>query len=194
VGENAALDALVAEASRGEEWALVALYREFQPALLRFLIGLAGGEAEDLAADTWIDMAQALPRFSGNGTGFRRLLFTIARRRAIDHGRKQVRRRTDPMPQMFPDGGSILDVADLVTEADSSFRAIERISVLLPQAQAEVVLLRVVSGLSVGEVAEIVGKSPAAVSVLQSRGLRRLAAKLGDRSKLERESSDRRRR
>lgn len=40
------------------------------------------------------------------------------------------------------------------------------------------VLLRVVAGLSVDQVAAIVGKSPGAVRVIQHRALRRLAAAL----------------
>lgn len=50
----------------------------------------------------------------------------------------------------------------------------------LPREQAEVVALRVVAGLDVGQVARIVGKRPGAVRVLSHRGLRRLAERLGD--------------
>jgi DNA-directed RNA polymerase specialized sigma24 family protein len=46
---------------------------------------------------------------------------------------------------------------------------------LLPDSQAEVVLLRTVAGLSVTEVAGAIGKSETAIRVLQSRGLRKLA-------------------
>jgi RNA polymerase sigma-70 factor, ECF subfamily len=173
------MDALVEAARGGDSSALAALYREFQPALLGFLTGLAGGEAEDLAAETWIDMAQALVRFEGNGTEFRRLLLTIGRRRAIDHGRRRSRRRTEPVDlsrwllQSRED-----DPSTVIGNVDAARSAFRRIAELLPSPQAEVVILRVVAGLSVGEVAQIVGRSPAAVSVLQNRGLRRLATML----------------
>jgi len=178
---DSGLDALVHEARAGATWALAELYREFQPALVGFLAGLAGGDAEDLAAETWVDMAQYLARFDGGGRDFRRVLFTVARRRAVDHRRKQGRRRTDPTNRIEdlqpPDSG---DPARAVEDLDASRRAIRDIRALLPQSQAEVVLLRVVAGLSVGEVARVVNRPPAAVSVLQTRGLRRLATKLGD--------------
>jgi RNA polymerase sigma-70 factor (ECF subfamily) len=45
----------------------------------------------------------------------------------------------------------------------------------LPPAQAEVVVLRTVVGLSVAEVASLVGREPPSVRVLAHRGLRRLA-------------------
>ena len=43
----------------------------------------------------------------------------------------------------------------------------------LPVDQAEVIALRVIAGLETERVAEIVGKRPGAVRVLQHRGLRR---------------------
>jgi len=44
----------------------------------------------------------------------------------------------------------------------------------LSPLQAEVIVLRVLTGLSTGEVAKIVGRSPGAVRVAAHRGLRRL--------------------
>jgi RNA polymerase sigma-70 factor (ECF subfamily) len=179
MADTAALDAMVAEACSGHKEALAGLYREFHGALVGFLFGLVAAEAEDLAAEAWIDMARALPTFQGDGVEFRRLLFTIARRRAVDHGRQRQRRRTDPVdPRQLP-----LPAADdpgaAVVELDASRQAIRQISELLPRPQAEVVLLRVVAGLSVAETARVVGRSANSVSVLQNRGLRRLADTLG---------------
>jgi RNA polymerase sigma-70 factor (ECF subfamily) len=45
----------------------------------------------------------------------------------------------------------------------------------LPADHAEIVLLRVLGGLDVAEVASIVGKTPGAVRVASHRALRRLA-------------------
>ena len=47
---------------------------------------------------------------------------------------------------------------------------------MLPPSQADVALLRVLGGLSIGEVAKILGKRSGAVRVLQHRALRRLAS------------------
>ena len=49
----------------------------------------------------------------------------------------------------------------------------------LPADQAEVIMLRVVAGLDVNRVAQLMGKHPTTVRVLAHRGLRRLAARLG---------------
>lgn len=172
---------LLASAAAGEEWALTVLYRRHHQALVRFLWGLAGGEAEDLAAETWIDASRALGNFEGGDSAFRSLLFTIGRRRAVDHARARGRRRTEPAdPGRLPEIPDADDPADVVTAADAGEDAARRICALLPRDQAEVVLLRVVAGLSVTETAEVVGRSPAAVSVLQTRGLQRLARRLGE--------------
>ncbi|HLX87186.1 MAG TPA: sigma factor, partial [Acidimicrobiales bacterium] len=84
---------ILAAAGAGDEWALGALYREHQPALLQFLWGLVGPSAEDVATETWIATARALRRFHGDERAFRRLLFTIGRRRSVDHFRAIARRR-----------------------------------------------------------------------------------------------------
>jgi RNA polymerase sigma-70 factor, ECF subfamily len=65
-----------------------------------------------------------------------------------------------------------------VVAALSSDEAIRRITALLPPDQAEIVLLRVVAGLSVDDVAGITGRRPGTVRVLQHRALRRLAERL----------------
>jgi RNA polymerase sigma-70 factor (ECF subfamily) len=56
-------------------------------------------------------------------------------------------------------------------------RAVEMLVRDLPSDQAEIVLLRVLGDLSVGQVAAILGKSAGAVRVAQHRGLRRLSRK-----------------
>jgi len=52
------------------------------------------------------------------------------------------------------------------------------VTATLSADQAEVVLLRVLGGLGVEQVAELVGKRPGTVRVLQHRALRRLHAEL----------------
>jgi RNA polymerase sigma-70 factor (ECF subfamily) len=194
VGHNAvkvdALDDLVADARSGHEEALAALYRELHPALLGFLTGLVPDEAEDLASETWIDAAGCLGTFAGGGADFRRLLFTIARRRAIDDGRKRQRRRTQPTDlARLSEPATTQDPGALVADLDSSLQAIRRIAELLSPAQAEIVLLRVVAGMTVSEVAAVVRRPPAAVSLVQHRALRRLADRMKQSSRPDWESS-----
>jgi RNA polymerase sigma-70 factor, ECF subfamily len=162
-------------ARSGEGWALGELFREIHPRLVRFLSAFEQAEAEDLASETWLDLAEALQRFEGDEMSLRALAFTIARRRLIDLQRRRARRPSVPAePSFLEDRGPNGDVeAEAVAELGT--RAAIRQVASLPLDQAEVVLLRVLGGLSVDEVAKIMGKRPGTVRVIQHRALRRLA-------------------
>src|ERR1700721_1411132 len=83
---------LVERAQRGDPEAFRALYRDIQPRLLRYLHTLAGQDAEDIAAETWLQITRDLPAFSGDYDHFRGWTATIARHRALDHLRRAPRR------------------------------------------------------------------------------------------------------
>ena len=157
----------VAAARKGSPWALGSLYRQFQPGLLRLLVVIAPHQAEDLASDVWLEVAGALPRFSGDERGFRGWLYATARHRVIDAYRGQSRRR-----ERRNDDDD--EAAEHV--ASASFAA--RVASVLSPDQADVVLLRVVEGLEVDEVARVLGKQPGAVRALQHQAMRRLARQL----------------
>ena len=56
--------------------------------LVAFLARRVGSEAEELAQETWLRIARALPDFADD-EAFRRYAFTVARRLAIDHYRRR---------------------------------------------------------------------------------------------------------
>ena len=89
---------LLAAAQGGDEQAFAVLWRELQPAVLRYCQVVAAPAAEDLAADTWMAVIGGLERFRGDERAFRAWIFTVARHRAIDWHRQATRRRTDPIP------------------------------------------------------------------------------------------------
>ena len=170
--------AVLAAAQRGDEWAFAELWRELQPAVLRYLRVAAPEAAEDLAADTWVSLIRGLARFRGDEQGFRALIFTAARHRALDWRRQSSRRQAASVPiEDLYDRPAPDDPAEAVLEAQST-RATLALIAELPRNQAEVVTLRMVAGLDVAQVARIVGKRPGAVRTLTHRGLRRLAQRL----------------
>jgi RNA polymerase sigma-70 factor (ECF subfamily) len=176
--------AVLRAARAGEAWAFACLYDRLQPPMVRYLRWREPSLADDLASETWLAVAERLATFDGEETAFRGWVFTIARRRLADHRRQAARRRTSPAPQTkFAAIAAIAadtDPADLVGSRLSAQAAIERLTELLPGDQAEVVVLRVVGGLPVEEVARILGKRPGHVRVLQHRALRRLATRADD--------------
>ncbi len=172
---------LLAAAQAGGEWAIAALYRRHDPALVRYLRARAGADGDDLASQTWLDAARNLASFSGDEDHFRAWLFTIARRRLIDRGRRRTRRLEELVDtQTLADVESVADPADDAVDRLAGEDAARRIVELLPADQADIVLLRVVAGVDVATVAEITGRRPGTVRVMQHRALRRLAQELGD--------------
>jgi RNA polymerase sigma-70 factor, ECF subfamily len=166
------LATLVRQAQHGDEQAFRLVYQAVQPGLLRYLRGLVGDEAEDVASEAWSQIARDLTTFSGDEQGFRGWTATIARHRAMDLLRYQRRRPTVPSDQ-DDDRVAADDTAESAWESVSTQRAV-RLIASLPPDQAEAVLLRVVMGLDVATTAEVLGKRPGAVRAASHRGLRRL--------------------
>jgi RNA polymerase sigma-70 factor (ECF subfamily) len=166
-------------AQAGGESAFAQLYDSYNPLLERYFAARAPSVAEDLAAETWMGAARKLSAFRGDESQFRSWLFTIAHRRLADHWREVKRQGSEPADResladyQAPDDteGSVLDVL-------SGRAAVRRIAGMLTAEQAEVVLLRVVGGLEVEQVARIMGRRPGTVRVIQHRALKRLSREL----------------
>jgi RNA polymerase sigma-70 factor (ECF subfamily) len=178
IGEDFA--AVLGAAQEASEEAFSLLWRDSNPALLRYLRVVAPDSAEDVAAETWVHVVRGLARFRGDEQAWRAWLFTTARRRAIDDGRRRSRRPEAPLNDvpvaLFP---STVDTADVVLEHLSTQSALELLAGL-PRLQAEVILLRVIAGMDTEAVAKLVGRNPGAVRVAAHRGLRRLAQILAE--------------
>ncbi|MFD5425806.1 RNA polymerase sigma factor [Streptomyces sp. NPDC127084] len=181
LGDDAELTAAVLAAQDGSEEAFRTVYRAVHPRLLGYIRTLVGeADAEDVASESWLQIARDLERFSGDADRFRGWAARIARNRALDHIRMRGRR-----PAIGGDETELTgrpaesDTADEAMEALATGRAMELIS-QLPQDQAEAVVLRVVVGLDAKSAAETLGKRPGAVRTAAHRGLKRLAELLGD--------------
>jgi len=166
-------------AQLGDEGAFTTLFREFNPAVVRYLAVLAGRDlAEDLAAETWVAALRGFAAFAGDEKSLRAWLLTIARARWVDSVRAHTRRPelvTDAPPEL----PSAEDVHEQVERGFTTDWALRLIATLPPE-QAEVITLRVVGQLEVADVAELTGKTANHVRVLTHRGLKRLAQALGD--------------
>jgi RNA polymerase sigma-70 factor (ECF subfamily) len=182
-------DGVLAAAQQGDEAAFARLWRDVNPTLVRYLRLFAGEVAEDVAADTWVQVVRRLTDFEGTEVGWRSWVFTTARRRAFDEGRRRARRNatvaaaSQALEAEHPQARTGAEQADTSDTADLAFEHLqtERVMALvaqLPGKQAEAVVLRVVAGLPVEEAARILRCSPGAVRVNAHRGLKRLAVML----------------
>jgi RNA polymerase sigma-70 factor (ECF subfamily) len=173
------LSGAVRNAQQGNSDAFRALYRNTQPRLLRYLYTLVGDDAEDVASETWLQVARDLARFTGDHDDFRGWVTTIGRHRALDHLRHRSRR-----PPAVPVPAE--DLAGLAAADDTAADAIEAVSTdaairliaTLPPDQAEAVLLRAVVGLDADSAGRVLGKRSGAVRTAAYRGLRTLAKRL----------------
>jgi RNA polymerase sigma-70 factor (ECF subfamily) len=162
----------------GDEWAVSRLWRWYQPRLLRYLRGVCGQAADDVASETWLSVGDGLGKFKGDEEAFRSWLFTLAHRRSIDHHRRAARA---PIPTETVPEGSSTDPVELEREHGEALRAALHLLGTLSADQREVVLLRVVAGLEPDRVGAIMGKRPGTVRVLHHRALLQLAQTLKDR-------------
>lgn len=170
---------VLAEAQGGNDEQFAVLWRDVNPALLRYLRVLTPENAEDIAAETWVYVVKGLPRFTGDETAWRAWLFTTARRRLIDQARLRKRHPAEPLDD--------IDAAEVPRSPDTAQVALDNLATesaialltQLPPLQAEVILLRVVAGLDTDVVADLLGKTPGNVRVMAHRGLKRLEELLG---------------
>ncbi|MEV7597989.1 RNA polymerase sigma factor [Kitasatospora sp. NPDC089797] len=171
----------VRAAQEGDEQAFRLLFRTVQPGLLRYLRVLVGGrpesvqDAEDIASETWLQIARDLRGFTGDGDGFRGWAATVARNRAMDHLRARRRRPVADLPVEF-----LVELAagdDTARTALATVGTADALALIsrLPRDQAEAVLLRVVMELDAESAAQVLGKRAGSVRMAAHRGLRRLA-------------------
>lgn len=169
---------ILALAREGDSQAFAEVWRDTHPMLLRYLRVTAGVLAEDVASHTWLKVIESLGSFSGDEPGFRRWLVTIARNHYLDEVRRAGRRPerlVSDVVEVVDERRQFARDAASIAEENLSTDAALRLIATLPREQAEMVMLRVVLGLDVADVADIVGKKPGAVRVAVHRSLRRLA-------------------
>jgi RNA polymerase sigma-70 factor, ECF subfamily len=170
---------VLAGAQGGCDDQFAVLWRDTNPALLRYLRVLAPEQAEDIAAEVWVHVIRNLGRFVGDEAAWRAWLFTTARRRLFDQARSRKRHPAESLDEVSAaEMPSSPDTAQIVMDNLATEAAVGLLS-QLPEAQAEVIMLRVVVGMDTETVAQLLNKTPGNVRVTAHRGLRTLEALLG---------------
>ena len=169
---------LVSQAAAGDSTAMTALLTDLRPYVLRYCrarLGRVAGAtdaADDAAQEVLIAVLQALPRYRDQGRPFEAFVFGIAAHKVADVQRVASRAPipTDVVPdRVDPTPGP----EDVALQRDRARLARDLLE-LLPAQLRELVLLRVVVGLSAEETGRALGMSPGAVRVAQHRALSRL--------------------
>jgi RNA polymerase sigma factor (sigma-70 family) len=165
---------VLAAAQTGAPWALERLYQALSPAVLGYLRVQGAPDPEDLTNEVFLGVFRSIVSFAGGEETFRSWIFTIAHSRLVDERRRNGRR-----PQLADnDRDAYLERSGGDAEQDaldrlSSQRVQDLCDRLVPD-QRDVLLLRLMAGLTIEAIAETLGKSPGAVKALQRRGLANL--------------------
>ncbi|WP_062830105.1 sigma-70 family RNA polymerase sigma factor [Mycolicibacterium brisbanense] len=177
------LDAVVAEAVAGDRNALQEVLEIIRPIIVRYVrarVGTterSGLSADDVAQEVCLAAITALPRYKDQGRPFLAFVYGIAAHKVADAHRAAARNRAEPtdvVPERYSlDAGPEQSALD----NESSARMAKLLSVL-PEKQREILILRVVVGMSAEETAEAVGSTPGAVRVAQHRALNRLKSEV----------------
>lgn len=171
-------DVLIERAQRGDRAAAEELCSEHWRAVYRLVYARVGNrqEAEDLTQEAFARFWRALPRFQGSDVGpyLRTIALNLLRNHLRDHARH---------PEV--------ELGDLDSRAPSAEHEVfalwqqDEVRRLLDELggdQANVLRLRLIEALSVGEAGERMGKSPEAIRSLQYRALQELRRRLATSS------------
>jgi RNA polymerase sigma-70 factor, ECF subfamily len=177
------LDAVVADAVVGDRDALRTVLETVRPIVLRYCRARVGAtersgySADDVAQEVCLAVITALPRYKDQGRPFLAFVYGIAAHKVADAHRAAGRNRADATDLLPDRPSSDAGPEQLAIDADSMAR-MNRLLAVLPDKQREIVILRVVVGMSAEETAEAVGSTPGAVRVAQHRALAKLKSEL----------------
>lgn len=175
---GAGFEQVLAAARTGAEWAWTELYKGFAPAILGYLRAQAVPEPEDLTAEVFFQVVRSLGSFDGNEPEFRSWIFVIAHRKIIDDHRSRKRRPVEPSPfEAIERRATTGNVEEEALRGLSDQQVRHLLAGLTPD-QRDVLLLRILGGMSAPEVATAMGRRTGAVEALQRRALARLRKRL----------------
>ncbi len=177
-GNQASLHDLTSLAVRGQPAAIESLLEQIRPMVVRYcrarLSRLTGHYqvADDVAQEVCIAVLSALPRYQDMGRPFASFVFGIASHKVADAMRNASRLAipTEDLPDGPDDHPGPEETVVAYIEAERARALLAR----LPSHQRELLVLRVLAGLSAEETGNTLGMSPGAVRVAQHRALARL--------------------
>lgn len=169
---------LTSLAVQGDRTAIESLLGHLRPMVVRYCrarLGRVSSQyhiADDVAQEVCIAVLSALPRYRDMGRPFASFVFGIASHKVADALRSSVRSAvpTQDLPDGPDEGPGPEETVVRYIEAQHARDLLAR----LPDTQRELLILRVVSGLSAEETGNVLGMSPGAVRVAQHRALARL--------------------
>ena len=164
-------DVLRAGARDPELFSLV--YRTYASQVLGYLTARGVEDPEAVMQEVFLAILPKLDTVSGGIPGLRTFIFSVAHARMVDDHRRQSR---TPVQLSFEPEMDQREDSSAEAEALQRFSPKEVLDLLqgLLDEQREVLTLRLIGGLTVEQVAAVMGKSPGSVKQLQRRALTKL--------------------
>ena len=163
---------LIERAQNGDAEAVSELYRSHVDRIYRYVAyRVPTHEAEDITAEVFMAMVSDLPKYIYVGIPFEAWLYSIARTRVADFHRKR-RQNVEEIDEHIADD-TIQPEEQVVQHED--YHEVKTALSKLSESEQELLILRFVEHMSHDAVAEILGKSVAAVRTMQHRALVKLA-------------------
>ena len=179
-GNQASLRDLTSLAVGGQPAAIESLLEQIRPMVVRYcrarLSRLTGHYhvADDVAQEVCIAVLSALPRYQDMGRPFASFVFGIASHKVAD-AMRNASRLAIPTEDL-PDGPDDQPGPEETVVAYIEAERVRALLARLPVHQRELLVLRVLAGMTAEETGNTLGMSPGAVRVAQHRALARLRA------------------
>jgi RNA polymerase sigma factor (sigma-70 family) len=171
-------EALLIEATKGDEAAFAMLYQRHRDALFVWAWRLTGSvtTAEDLVHDCFLALLKRPGRFrAGSGSQLRTYLFGMVRKLSLKRsGRSQRELVSEDIEEAADSGPSPMDA---LTQAETA-TFIDAAVAALPQLQREVLVLAQFEEMSLAEIAVVVGVDTGTVKARLHRARERLRKRL----------------
>jgi len=165
-------DSSVVKAAQNDPAAFAALYRSYVTPVYRYIHSRVSdnADAQDLTAQVFLEALEGLPHYHDHGN-FAAWLFTIVRRRVVDHWRRQ-------LPLSLDEVLDPADEQDLLSQVsqDETLKQLQDLVAGLDSNEQELLRLRFAARLTFEQIATVLGRKEAAVKMALHRLLRRLEA------------------
>jgi len=178
---------IVTRIQAGDGELFTVLYMRYFDRVYGYTRALLGGraEAEDVTQQVFVDVFNRLDRYEQRAQPFRAWMFVIARNQALSHLRSHRRTTTmepSAISRLIEDARNGEDDEPIIAEIGAlswiSDRDLHLFIERLPVAQREILVLRYMVGLSMGEIAGMLDLSLAAVRKHHTRALTFLRTRL----------------
>ncbi|NLG55026.1 MAG: sigma-70 family RNA polymerase sigma factor [Rhodococcus sp.] len=173
------LDSAVAAAVQGDRASLALVLESVRPLVVRYCRARVGAtergqlSADDVAQEVCLAVMTALPRYRDQGRPFMAFVYGIAAHKVADAHRSSARNKSEPVAEV-PDVVAVDSGPEQRALDAERSREMNSLLQLLPEKHREILILRLVVGLSAEETAEAVGSTAGAVRVAQHRAIAKL--------------------